>query len=297
VRPLGSIGVWSRELRFGEPAQVREAASQLEELGYSTLWIPGGTSGPLLDRVEDALGATRHVVVATGILNVWMHAAGDVAATQARLDETYPERFLLGLGISHAPLIDSKEGLTYRQPLATMRAYLDALDRRAPPGSRPARVLAALAPRMVALAGERTLGAHPYLVPVAHTAWIRGELPAGAIVAPELTVVPDPDPARARELARRDLSLYLSLPNYVRTWLRHGFVDDDVAAGGSDRLIDALYAHGPMERIAERIGEHLDAGADHVCLRVVYAGEERMPLPEWQALANALLPWSRDRSR
>src|SRR5262249_45216105 len=151
--------------------------------------------------------------------------------------------------------------------------------------TRLPRVLAALAPKMLALAGERADGIHPYLVPVEHTRWARESLGPGALIAQELTVVLEPDPDEARRLAREDLGVYLELPNYVRTWQRLGYDDDDLANGGSDRLVDALYAHGPVERIAARIAEFRAAGADHVCLRTVIPGPERLLLPEWRALA------------
>jgi probable F420-dependent oxidoreductase len=286
---LGRFGIWSRELRFGEAAESVESAAELEQLGFGTLWIPGGAGGDILGTVETMLEATAEAVVATGILNVWMHDAAAVAETHAALDEAHPGRFLLGLGISHAPLIDSDEtGLRYAKPLETMNAYLDALDAHAPPGTRPRRVLAALAPKMVELAGRRTLGVHPYMVPVEHTRWVRGVLGDDRLVATELSVVLEPELERARDEARRDLGLYLTLPNYVNTWRRFGFTEEDFEAGGSDRLVDALYARGAAGEVADRVREHLDAGASHVCLRVVTNDLERLPRAEWRELASAL---------
>ena len=288
MRPLGAIGVWSRELRFGDPVEAVEAAAELEELGYGALWIPGGAGGPVLETVEAMLLATRTAVVATGILNVWAHNPQDVALVHARLDRDHPDRFLLGLGVSHAPLVDAEQPGRYRRPLEVMESYLDALDEHAPAGTRPARVLAALAPKMVSLAGRRTLGAHPYLVPVEHTRFVRETLGRGLVVAPELSVVLEPDLERARREARADLALYLTLPNYTSTWRRVGFADTDLAGGGSDRLVDALYALGSADRIATRVREHYEAGADHVCLRVVTNALERLPRVEWRELANAV---------
>jgi probable F420-dependent oxidoreductase len=262
---------------------------ELEQLGFGTLWIPGGAGGDILDTVETMLEATAAAVVATGILNVWMHDAAAVAEAHAALDEAHPGRFLLGLGISHAPLIDSDEtGLRYAKPLETMTAYLDALDAHAPAGTRPQRVLAALAPKMVELAGRRTLGVHPYMVPVEHTRWVRGVLGDDRLVATELSVVLEPELERARDEARLDLGLYLTLPNYVNTWRRFGFTETDFEAGGSNRLIDALYARGSAGEVADRVREHLDAGASHVCLRVVTNDLERLPRTEWRELASAL---------
>jgi probable F420-dependent oxidoreductase len=302
---LGSIGIWSNELRFGDPGKAVEVAAELDELGFGALWIPD-IGGPVFERAGLLLGAAGRAVVATGIVNIWMHDAGDVAAAHARLDLEHPERFLLGLGIGHAhqdvgailepaerermeldfaALAEAQDRGGYGRPLAAMRAYLDALDESAAPGSTPARVLAALAPRMVALAGERTLGVHPYLMPVAHTRLVREALGPEPLVAPELTVTLQHDRALAHASAREDLQLYLRLPNYVNSWKRLGYDDAELTAGGSDRLIDALYAWGSAEEIARRVREHHEAGANHVCLRVV--GQE-WPLAEWRELAGLL---------
>ena len=279
---LGRIGIWSRELRFCDPAETAEAAAELEQLGFGTLWIPD-IGGPVFEAVERLLAAAERVVIATGILNVWMHEADDVAAAQDSIEVRHPGRFLLGLGIGHAPIVDEGNPGRYRRPLSTMREYLDALDAASTAGERPPRVLAALAPRMLALAAERANGAHPYLVPTSHTELVREALGPDAIVAQELTVVPGADVTHCRSLARADLRGYLALPNYTNTWRRLGFTDDDLA-GGSDRLIDALYALGSLDAIAGRIAEYHAAGADHVCIRTVVEGPERILLPEWREL-------------
>ena len=238
-----------------------------------------------------------------------MHDPARIAAGHADLDRRHPGRFVLGLGIGHHhrdvanvlgpadrkllgldldALTDAQERGAYRRPLAAMRRYLDALDAHCPDGDRPARMLAALGPRMTELAGERTLGVHPYMVSVEHTTRARALLGGTAIVAPALAVVLDTDPDRARRLARSDASAYFGLPNYVNCWKGLGFGPDDLADGGSDRFIDALYAWGSLERIAERVREHREAGADHVCLRVVGEGPE-LPRREWRELAGAVL--------
>jgi probable F420-dependent oxidoreductase len=248
------------------------------------VWIPD-VGGPVLDAVERLVRATRRLTVATGILNVWMHDAAEVAARQARIERDHPGRFLLGLGISHASIVDAERPGRYRRPLATMRSYLNALDEVA---AGP-RVLAALGPRMLELARERTLGAHPYLVPVEHTRFARETLGPDRILAPELTVVLERDPRRARALARADLQLYLEMPNYTNTWLRLGYDESDLAGGGSDRLVDALYAWGTLERIGERLREHREAGADHVCFRVVRTSSEGFPRDDWRVLAAAFI--------
>jgi probable F420-dependent oxidoreductase len=281
---LGRVGIWSRELRFGDPGLSVEAAAELEALGFGTLWVPD-LGGPVFEAVERLLQATRHVVVATGILNIWMHEAADVAAAQDELERRFPGRFLLGLGIGHAALVDGGHPGRYARPLTTMRAYLDALDAAA--ATPHPRVLAALAPQMLALAAERASGAHPYLVPIAHTRLVRATLGRSALLAQELSVVLGQDVEECRSLARRDLAGYLALPNYTNTWLRLGYSDTDLAHGGSDRLVDALYALGTPDLVAERIAEYRNAGADHVCLRVVVEdplGSEELPLHAWREL-------------
>jgi probable F420-dependent oxidoreductase len=291
MRSLGDVGIWSRQLRFGDPAAALEAAAELDDLGYGALWIPD-IGGPVLDTVARLLAATRRVVVATGVLNVWMHDPQEVAAGQAMLDDLHPGRFLLGLGVGHPTVVDAGEPGRYRQPLEKMRAYLELLDSFIPSEPRPSRILAALGPRMTELAGERTLGVHPFLVPVTHTFDVRDALPPERLVATALSVVVESDLLRSRAIARRDLAAFLELPNYTNTWRRLGFTDADLARGGSDRLVDALYAQGSTERIFERVVEHQEAGADHVCLRVVsdHPGDaHRLPREEWRALADVVI--------
>ena len=290
MQALGRLGIWSRELRFGEPGDMREGAAELEELGFGTLWIPGGFDGPLLEICADQLAATRSVAIATGILNVFGHDPAVVAREHAAIDEAHPARFLLGIGVGHAKFLDAEAQARSRRPLEVIAEYLDALERNAPSGASPARAVAALAPRMVQLARERTLGIHPYMVPVEHTVEVRAALGAGPLVATELSVVLGDDADDLRARARADLALYLTLPNYVRTWGRLGYGPDDLADGGSDRLVDAIYALGSVERVGGRVDEHLAAGADHVCLRVVtnapmLGADEPLPRAEWRQLA------------
>jgi probable F420-dependent oxidoreductase len=285
--PPRSIGIWSRELRHGERGERLEAAAELDELGFAAAWIPGGDDDHELEVVASALAATSRITVATGILNIWAHEPAAVGAAQRRFDESHPGRFVLGLGVSHAPIVDADEPGRYRAPLQAMASFLDAFDAA---GGSQQRVIAALAPKMLELASRRSAGIHPYLVPVEHTRYAREAVGADAVVAPELSVVLETDVSHARERARADLSLYLGLPNYVRTWRRLGFDDADLSGGGSDRLIDALYAHGSLDAVAHRIEEHFAAGADHVCLRVVTNApmtgtDEAVPRAEWRRLA------------
>jgi probable F420-dependent oxidoreductase len=237
----------------------------------------------VLEAVERLLQASSRIVVATGILNVWMHDAAEVAAGHARLQAEYGDRFLLGLGISHAHFVDAEEPGRYRRPLATMRAYLDAID-AAGGGDQP-RILAALGPRMLELARERSLGAHPYLSPVEHTRFAREALGGDPILAPTLAVVLETDPAVAREVARADLELYLKLPNYTNMWRRLGYEVD----GAGDALVDELYAWGSLEQIGRRLRAHQEAGADHVCFRAVRGDQDGFPRRQWRTLAEAFL--------
>jgi probable F420-dependent oxidoreductase len=284
-RRLGRIGIWSMELRFGNPSEVAEAAAELDELGFGSIWIPGGVGGDALGDIDRLLSATRTAVIATGILNIWKHQPEDVCAWWLRQSDDRQARALLGLGVSHGPLI----GDTYRQPLATMRNYLTQLSQRGLPSI--ALCLAALGPKMLELARDHTAGAHPYLVPPEHSALARKILGRDPLLAPEQGVVLESDPARAREICRQTIEQYRRFPNYVNNWRRLGFTDDDIA-NGSDRLIDALFASGEPERIAERVNAHLAAGADHVCLQVI-AGAPRPDVGAarlaWRKLAAALL--------
>jgi probable F420-dependent oxidoreductase len=286
---LDGVGIWSWAFRNDEDdSELREAVAELEELGYAALWVPGGRGGPVFDAVGNLLRATREVTVATGILNVWMHDPEQAAAERAQLDDAYEGRFLLGLGISHAPLIKD-----YSKPLTTMRGYLDSLDAAAPAVPKEERVLAALGPKMLELARDRTAGAHPYLVTVEHTRRAREILGGEPLLAPELGVVLEDDPQRAREVARKHLEVYMGLPNYVNNWRRLGYGEDDFANGGSDRLVDDLIAWGDVEGIAERIEDHFHAGADHVCLQVLTAADGGLPRDVWRELSGALPKSSR----
>jgi probable F420-dependent oxidoreductase len=280
---LRGIGLWSGELRRGDEGEVRDAAAELDELGYTAVWLPGGAGGPVLERAQALLDATSRIMVATGILNVWRHSPVEVAQAHASLALGSQGRFLLGLGVSHARSIEE-----YRRPLSTMRAYLDALDAEPAPVPRGERVLAALGPRMLDLARDRTAGAHPYFVTPEHTRVARDRLGPGPLLAPEQAVVLDTDRTRARETARAHVSRYLELPNYTNNLRRLGFTDGDLAGTGSDRLVDAVVAQGDAEAIGARVREHREAGADHVCLQVLGGSDSNLPRAAWRALAQAL---------
>lgn len=267
---LGKIGVWTSYRPFGAE-RAGEAAKLVEQLGYGTWWIGGS---PRVPDVHPVLEATSRLVAATGILNVWANEPAETAAATAAARADFPDRFLLGIGIGH------REATTeYRKPLDTMRAFLDGLDGSATPPPADERCLAALGPKMLELAGERAAGTHTYFVPVEHTRAARKQLGAGKLVATELACVVDTDPVRAKAVARDYAKLYLGLRNYVRALLRFGFGEDDVADGGSDRLIDAVIPQGSADEIAAIVHAHLDAGADHVCVQPL--GEDGIPRNAW----------------
>jgi len=275
-------------LRWGDAAKAAEAASELEELGYSALWI-GDVGGDLFTPLANLLDATTTTTVATGILNVWMHTPDEAAAGHARLVAEHGPRFLCGIGISHRPLIDGMvETGTYQKPIATMSAYLDGLDAASTPLAVEDRVIAALGPRMLELARNRTAGTHPYLVTPELTQAARLGVGPDKLVASEQGVVLETDPTTARAIARSHLSVYLGLPNYANNWKRQGFTDDDIANGGSDRLVDALIVWGDEATIAARVQDQRDAGADHVCIQVLAEDPNAFPLEQWRALAPAL---------
>jgi probable F420-dependent oxidoreductase len=280
---LSGIGVWSHHLRYGDPAESADAAAELESLGYTAVWIPD-VGGPVFDAVEHLLGATETMVVATGILNLWMHTPEDTAAAYARLTAEHGERFLLGIGVSHAPLIDATEAGRYRHPLAAVTSFLDGLDAAPVPVPVSSRILAALGPKMLALAGARTGGVHPYLVTPEHTHQVRQLLGPDAQVLPEQTAVLCATREQARAAGTDWLGNYLALPNYANNLLRLGFTAEDLASV-SDRLFDALIVWGDEDVIAKRVNEHRQAGADHVCIQVLTADPQAAPREEWRRLS------------
>ncbi|MGO9342020.1 MAG: LLM class F420-dependent oxidoreductase [Acidimicrobiales bacterium] len=280
---LGELGVWWSGSWRREDGAI-DVAAELEELGYGAIWSSGGFE-PGLSRVfERLLAATSRIVVASGIVTVWHSSPGDVAAAFAGLDDRFPGRFLLGLGASHAALVEN-----YSRPYSRMVAYLDGLDAESHPVPRDRRVLAALKPRMLELARDRAVGAHPYFVTVEHTARARAILGSGPLLAPEVTVLLERDPATARDLARSFTTGYLGLPNYANNLLSIGYDEDDLEGGGSDRLVDAVVFWGDVETVATKVRAHYEAGADHVCIQVLSGSRGSFPVAEYRELAGALL--------
>jgi probable F420-dependent oxidoreductase len=290
---LGRIGVWSFALETLPAAEERDAAAEIESLGFGAIWIPEAVeSREIFSHAGWLLASTDRVVVAAGIASMWARDPTATANGWRMLSDAYPGRFLLGLGVSHAGSV-GRRGHEYRRPWSAMRDYLDAMDRAgstAPePDPSPRMVLAALGPKMLGLAAERTLGAHPYFVPVEHTAFARQRLGPGPVLAVEQTVVLEADHGEARRIARMFAAGYLDTPNYARNLRRMGWTDADVQGQGSDALVDAVVGWGDVDKIAVRVRQHLDAGADHVCVQVVNEDEADPCLSELRELAPALL--------
>jgi probable F420-dependent oxidoreductase len=271
--PLGRIGIWRRR------HDGADAVAEIEALGFTTLWVGGS---PSLEQVRPFLERSSTLTIATGILNVWQHEPDEVAAQRAELVREFPGRFLLGIGVGHP-----EATAEYTSPLARMAAFFDGLDSASQPVPRNERVAAALGPKMLALAAQRSLGTHTYFVTPEHTRFAREQVGPDALVAPELAVVVETDDDAAREAARAYAEMYLARRNYTTNLLRFGFTERDVADGGSDRLIDAVIPHGSAEQIAEAVHAHLDAGADHVALQPL--GHGGAPVADYEALAAALL--------
>ncbi|HST81278.1 MAG TPA: TIGR03620 family F420-dependent LLM class oxidoreductase [Kineosporiaceae bacterium] len=280
----GPYGVWltARTLRQ-DPAELRRLAAEVEGLGYSALWL-GGSLGADLSGPAELLAGSSRLVVGTSVVNIWRDPAEEVAVSATNLADTYGARFILGLGPGHASQVELHHD-RYARPLAALGEFLDVLDAGQPPVHR--RLLAALGPKALALAAQRSAGALPFLTTPEHTRSAREIVGAGAFLAPEQKLVLVADPDRARELARGALKYYLELPNYVNSWRRLGLAESDFEGDGSDRLIDALVGWGAPETAVERAREHLAAGADHVCIQPVPAEDSDL-LTDLQTIATKL---------
>lgn len=279
---MGPIGIFTRVQVWQSAPDAAEAAAELEDLGFSALWLGGSPDGDL-EVPESLVRATRRLVVGTSIVNIWKDAADVVAASYDRIASSNPGRFVLGIGIGHAANV----GDAYRRPMRKLSQYLDELDAASPPAPREGRAVAALGPRSLAIARERSLGSLPYLVTPEHTRMAREALGPDALLAPEQKVVLDADPAAARPLAREHVAPYLQRPNYTNNLRRLGFEDPDFADGGSERLVSALVASGDAD-IRARIREHFDAGANHVAVQVLTPDRERLPREQFRALAGVV---------
>lgn len=295
---LPRLGVWTGSLDAVPLAEACDHAVEIEQLGYGALWVPEVAGRDVFVGLGAYLRSTERLVGATGIASIWGRDAVAMTGAGKALTEAFPERLVLGLGVSHHSLVEGLRGHEYRRPLQAMRSYLDAMDASPYTAYRPTtplrRVLAALGPRMLDLAAERTDGAHTYFVTPEHTATARARL-GERLLCVEQAVLAETDPARAREIARAHTAIYVVLPNYQANLRRMGFDDADFADGGSDRLVDAIVAWGDEEAVARRVGEQFAAGADHVCVQPLTAERRSVPTAQWRALAPALRDAAGDR--
>jgi probable F420-dependent oxidoreductase len=287
---LGRIGLWTADFDLQPMAKAQEAIAQVEEMGYGAVWVPEAVIREPFASTALLLSATKKLVLATGIASLHARTAQTMQAGWKTLTEAFPDRFLLGIGVSHAPMVQGVHKGNYDKPYSTMVEYLDAMDNGiffgAAPTTAPQRVLAALGPKMLKLAAERGAGAHPYFTPVEHTAFARETMGANALLAPELAVVLETDAAKAREIARKYMTTYTRLPNYTNNLKRFGFTEDEITKQ-EDRLVDAIVAWGSLDTVVAAVKGHLDAGADHVCIQVLTDKTGTLPMREWQELADA----------
>jgi probable F420-dependent oxidoreductase len=292
MNQLGRLGVWAS--MDGMTATAAAGfAQRVESWGYGALWLPESRGRNVLVLAGWLLANTKTLIIATGIANIYARDPQATASGQQALAEQSGGRFLLGLGVSHVPLVEGLRGHTYGKPVETMRDYVEALRRASyaapPPAEMPKMVIAALGPNMLALAGSHADGAHPYLVSPAHTREARRILGPGKLLCPEQTVLADTDPTRARRIGRAWLGRYLEMVNYRNNLVRLGFTTSDFGSGGSDRLVDTMIAWGDTASIRRRIDEHWAAGADHVCIQALNPDETTPALPDERLLA-ALAP-------
>lgn len=287
---LGRVGIWQAFDRVS-PDGTRAAVAEIEKLGYKTVWIPEAGGREAFSASSVILGATDSLIAATGIANLHMREPMSMNAGWQTLSDAFPGRFLLGIGVSHQPLVEGVIGSTYSKPYSTMVKYLDGMDSGlyfgTKPTVEPVRVLAALGPKMLKLAADRTAGAHPYFVPVEHTKFAREILGAGPMLNTETAIVITDDIEEGRRIAREHMSIYLRLPNYTNNLKRFGWTDTDITEV-NDRLVDAIVAVGSVDTAVSRIKAHLDAGASHVCVQALTGSMDKLPFDEWRALADAI---------
>ena len=290
--PLKKVGIWTGAFEQQPASAVKDAVAELEQLGYGAVWYMEAFGRESLTQAGLLLSAASHIVVATGITNIYGRDPITMAAAQKTLSEAYPERFVLGLGVSHVPLVQQLRGHEYQKPVAKMNSYLDEMDASPYNAAAPKstyRVLAALGPKMLELAAKRTDGAHTYNVTPEHTKIARDTMGKGSAVIVEQAVVLETDASKARMIARKFLALYLTLPNYTNNFLRLGFTEDDCKGEGTDKLIDAIVAWGDISKIRARVDEHFKAGADHICIQALADDPSALPMSEWRQLAKALI--------
>ncbi|MDA3038475.1 MAG: TIGR03620 family F420-dependent LLM class oxidoreductase [Actinomycetota bacterium] len=289
---IGTYGIWTALLDLHPNTRGTEVVAELDAMGWGALWRPESSGRDPLVSAAVWLGACDRMAIATGIAQTYARHPLTMNAGARTLCEAFPGRFLLGLGVSHAPMVEGVRGLDYSHPLRDMSEYLDAMD-TAPftalgPAERPPRILAALGPKMLALSAAKADGAHPYFAPPEHTAIAREAIGPDAFLAPEQMVLLETDAERARRVARANMARYLTLPNYTNNLKRLGFTDTDISEV-SDKLVDAIVLWGDLDHIVAGINAHLDAGANHVCVQALVEDANDLPLDDWRRLADALL--------
>jgi probable F420-dependent oxidoreductase len=288
---LGTTGIWTFALDTQPATLAAEMAAEMETLGFGAIWLPEAVGRDPMVAATLTLAATERITVGTGVASIYARAPMTMTSAWKAIGEAFPGRFLLGLGVSHRVAVEGMRQQTYGPPLATMRAYLDAMDQAlylgTPPAVEPGRCLAALGPKMLALAAERTRGALSYYVPPEHTAFAREVMGVGPLLAVEQKVVLETDAAVAREIARANIAGYLRLPNYANNLRRLGFTEEDVTEC-TDRLVDAIVVWGDLDTIRARVAAHHDAGADHVCLQVLPYDDATRIRRDWRELATTL---------
>lgn len=289
---LGRVGLWTFDFDTQPMSVAQEAIARVEEMGFKAVWVPEAVGREPFASTSLLLSATKKMILATGIASIHARTAQTMQAGWKSVTEAFPDRFVLGIGVSHQPMVEGRHKVAYGKPYTNMVNYLDDMDSGmyfgAAPSTTPRRVLAALGPKMLKLAADRADGAHPYFTPVEHTAVAREVMGAGPFLAPEIAVVFETDPTVAREIARKYMATYTRLPNYANNLLRFGFTEEEVV-NQEDRLVDAIIGWGSTDRVVARIKEHLDAGADHVCVQVLTDSGRGggLPMEQWQELAAA----------
>ena len=288
---LGRIGLWTFALDVQPMAKAQEAAAEIDELGFGTVWLPEAVGREIFSSSALILSATKNINVASGIASIAARSAHTMQSGWKTLSEAFPGRFVLALGVSHSHMVTKLHKLSYDKPYSNMVEYLDIMDKSpyaaAAPQAPMYRMIGALGPKMLQLSAERTAGAHPYFTTPQHTAEARALLGSKPLIAPEIAVIFETDKDKARETARKFMSIYTRLPNYANNLMRLGFTQDDIT-NQSDKLVDEIVTWGTLDKIAARIKEHHDAGANHVCVQVLTHDPLELPMAGWRELSALL---------
>ena len=288
---LGRIGLWTFALDVQPMAKAQEAAAEIDEMGFGTVWLPEAVGREIFSSSALILSATKNIKVASGIASIAARTAHTMQSGWKTLSEAFPGRFVLALGVSHSHMVTKLHKLSYDKPYSNMVEYLDVMDKSPYAGAAPQspmyRMIGALGPKMLQLSAERTAGAHPYFTTPQHTAEARALMGAKPLIAPEIAVIFETDKDKARATARKFMSTYTRLPNYANSLMRLGFTQDDVT-NQSDRLVDEIVTWGTLDKIAARIKEHHDAGANHVCVQVLTHDPLELPMAGWRELSALL---------